>query len=63
MELLGNGNMEIEPTKNACGVELPPGEGGYLAYIRGGATGKSEKLPCPRVKFLKMIADLGVKFS
>ena len=44
----------------------PPGraEGGiWSAKIREGAAGKSEKLPCPGVKFLKMIPCPGVKFS
>ena len=31
------------------------GGGTLIANIRGGAAGKSEKLPCPRVRFLKMI--------
>ena len=32
-----------------------------MINIRGGAAGKSEKLPCPGVKFLKMIPCPGVK--
>ena len=36
------------------------GGGTWSSNIRGGAAGKSEKLPCPRVKFLKMIPSPGV---
>ena len=39
------------------------GGGTWHTNIRGGASGKSKKLPCPRVKLLKMIACLGVKCS
>ena len=38
---------------HAC---TPGGGGGtWSSNTRGGAAGKSEKLPCPGVKFLKMI--------
>ena len=40
-----------------------PGGGTWFTSIRGGAAGESEKLPCPGVKFLKMIPCSGVKFS
>ena len=36
------------------------GGGTWPTNIRGGASGKSEKLPCPGVKFLKMIPCPGV---
>ena len=39
-------------------------EGGtWSTNIRGGTAGKSEKLPSPGFKFLKMIPSPGVKFS
>ena len=41
----------------------PPGGGTWFANIRGGAAGKSEKLPCPGVRFLKMIPCFGAKGS
>ena len=40
-----------------------PGGGTWFANIRGGAAGKSEKLPCPGVRFLKMIPCPGAKGS
>ena len=40
---------------------LPGGGGTWIANIRGGAAGKSEKLPCPGVRFLKMIPYPGAK--
>ena len=41
-----------------------PGEGGaWPTNIRGGAAGKSKKLPCRGEKFLKMIPCPGIKFS
>ena len=44
---------------------LAPGGGGgtWPTSIRGRAAGKSKKLPCPGVKFPKMMLCLGVKFS
>ena len=49
---------------DTCG-DIHPGGGGYLVYEHtgGGATGKSDKLPCPGVKFLKMIPCPRVKSS
>ena len=41
----------------------PGGKGTWSTNVRGGAAGKSEKLPCPGVKFLKMIPCLEVTFS
>ena len=42
----------------------PRGRGGTsITNIQGGAAGKSEKLPCPRVRFLKMIPCPGGKGS
>ena len=44
---------------------LRPGGGGgtWPTNIRERATGKCRKLPCPGVKFPKMIPCPGVKFS
>ena len=39
------------------------GGGTWSMNIRVGADGKSEKLSCPGVKFLKMIPCRGLKFS
>ena len=46
-------------------LKVEPGGGGgtWPTNIWGGATGKSKKLPCPGVKFLKMIPFPAVKFS
>ena len=41
----------------------PGGGSTWPTNIRGRAAGKSKKLPCPGVKFPKMIPCLGVKFS
>ena len=38
-----------------------PGGSTWIVSMRGGATGKSEKLPCPGVRFLKMIPCPGAK--
>ena len=37
--------------------------GTWCTNIREGAAGKSEQLPCPGVKFLKIIPSPGAKFS
>ena len=48
-----------------CTLVRSPGGGGGIwpTNIRGGAAGESERLPCPGVKFLKMIPCPVVKFS
>ena len=61
--LLGPGPMlknQRNEEEHSC--NSPPG-GTWSANIRGGAVGKSEKVPCPGVKFLKIIPCPGVKFS
>ena len=54
-----NGN----PLKQSLVERGKPGGGTWFMNIREGAAGESEKLPCPGVKFLKMIPCPGVKFS
>ena len=49
--------------KHSSHKHFPPGGGTWFANIRGGAAGKSEKLPCPGVRFLKMIPCPGAKGS
>ena len=51
-------------TVHSSFIKLPGGGGAtWSTNIQGSAAGKSEKLPYPGVKFLKMIPSPRVKFS
>ena len=55
-----NSLSQVTPSKFS---DLSPGGDTWSSNVQESAAGKPAKLPCPEVRFLKMIPSPGVKFQ